>query len=260
MQRMPALSETEMSLFELKTRYVRNYLTFARTNSKDFLLYISGPGVYDSPAVDVELQSVPGRNGDLIRDNAKYGEHRFKNVDISYDAFFFDGLAPRTAAVKSWLLSPVGYQVLHDTYDPDFFRLAVCKDAVSFESKRGKGTSMKLTFHCQPQRWSMEGQRKLHIPQSTVIRNPYEFPAKPIIRVYGNGEGSVYIGDEVIHILQNDGYIDLNCETHNAYDSSGFCNDYVKTEDFPSLVPGKNNISWSGDITALEITPRWWTL
>ena len=58
MQRMPVLSETDMSLFELKTRYVRNYLTFAGKNSKDYLLYISGPGVYDSPAVDVELQTI----------------------------------------------------------------------------------------------------------------------------------------------------------------------------------------------------------
>lgn len=114
MQRMPILSETDMTLFELKTRYVRNYLTFAGKNSKDYLLYISGPGVYNSPATDMELQAIPGRNGDMIRDNARYGERRFKNVDISYDAFFFDGLAPRTAAVKSWLLSPAGYQVLHD--------------------------------------------------------------------------------------------------------------------------------------------------
>ncbi len=66
MRRMPILSETDMSLFELKTRYVRNYLTFAGKNSKDFLLYISGPGVYDNPEVDVELQSITGKNGDII--------------------------------------------------------------------------------------------------------------------------------------------------------------------------------------------------
>ena len=74
-----------------------------------------------------------------------------------------------------------------------------------------------------------------------------------------NGE-NVYIGDEVIQILANDGYIDLNCETHNAYDASGFCNGYVKSEDFPDLKPGKNHIAWSGAIDHVEITPRWWTL
>lgn len=260
MERMPVLSDRDMSLFELKTRYTRNYLTFAGRNSKDFLLYISGPGVYDSPEADVELQTVPGKNGDLIRDNAKAGERRFKNLDISYDAFFFDALAPRTAAVKSWLLSPVGYQILHDTYDPDFFRMGICREAIAFEPKRNRGAAMKLTFHCQPQRWSVDGQRKMRLEQGGVIRNPYDFPAKPIIRVYGSGEGRVFIGDESISILQNDGCIDLNCETHNAYDAAGFCNGYVKTNDFPELKPGRNTISWSGGITALEVTPRWWTL
>jgi len=61
MQRMPVLSDTDMNLFELKTRYVRNYLTFAGKNSKDFLLYISGPGVYNSPAVDMEMRRSPAR-------------------------------------------------------------------------------------------------------------------------------------------------------------------------------------------------------
>ena len=51
MERMPLLSGTDMSLFELKTRYVRNYLTYAGKNIKDFLLNISGPGVYNSPVV-----------------------------------------------------------------------------------------------------------------------------------------------------------------------------------------------------------------
>ena len=36
MQRMPVLSDTDMSLFELKTRYVRNFLTFAGKNSAGF--------------------------------------------------------------------------------------------------------------------------------------------------------------------------------------------------------------------------------
>ena len=139
MQRQPVLTPRDLSLFQLKTRYTRNYLTFAGKNSKDFLLYLSGPGVYDAPEVDMELTSIPGKNGDLIRENAKSGQRRYKNLDITYQAFFFDSLPARTASVKSWLLSPVGYQVLHDTYDPDFFRLALCREALSFEVKGKKG-------------------------------------------------------------------------------------------------------------------------
>lgn len=260
MPNIPILAQSDMSLFQLRTRNVRNFLTFAGKNSKDFLLYISGPGVYDAPAVDSTLQTISGKNGDLVMDNAKAGEHRFKNLDITYDAFFFDALAPRTASVKSWLFSPVGYQVLHDTYDPDFFRMAICKDALSFEPKRGKGASMKLVFHCQPQRWSIDGQRRIRMEESGIMKNPFSFRSKPIIRVYGSGAGKVHVRDVEISILQNEGYIDLDCETHNASNQNGFCNQYVKSGDFPELEPGRNAISWEGAITALEIMPRWWTL
>ena len=52
----------------------------------------------------------------------------------------------------------------------------------------------------------------------------------------------------------------LNCETHNAYNASGFCNETILSEDFPELPEGKTQITWTGGITAVEVTPRWWTL
>lgn len=139
-----------VSQFQLKDRYARQYLSFAGKSSKDFLLYLSGPGVYDSPAADVESTSVPGRNGDILTENAKAGRRRYQNVNIKYKAFFFNGLPAKTAAVKAWLLSPVGYQKLQDTYDPDFFRMAVCKDALAFDVTAQKAAEMELAFNCKP--------------------------------------------------------------------------------------------------------------
>ena len=152
-----------VSQFQLKDRYARQYLSFAGKSSKDFLLYLSGPGVYDSPAADVESTSVPGRNGDILTENAKAGRRRYQNVDIKYKAFFFNGLPAKTAAVKAWLLSPVGYQKLQDTYDPDFFRMAVCKDALAFDVTAQKAAEMELAFNCKPQRWSVDGQRTIRL-------------------------------------------------------------------------------------------------
>ena len=89
-----------VSQFQLKGRYARQYLSFAGKSSKDFLLYLSGPGVYDSPAADVESTSVLGRNGDILTENAKAGRRRYQNVDIKYKAFFFNGLPAKTAAAR----------------------------------------------------------------------------------------------------------------------------------------------------------------
>lgn len=45
-----------------------------------------------------------------------------------------------------------------------------------------------------------------------------------------------------------------------AYNAGGFCNGTIQSDDFPDFEPGKNHISWTGGISYLEITPRWWTL
>lgn len=104
-----------VSQFQLKGRYARQYLSFAGKSSKDFLLYLSGPGVYDSPAAGCgESTSVPAER-DIITENARTGRRRYQNVDIKYKAFFFNGLPAKTAPVKAWLLSPIGYQKLQDT-------------------------------------------------------------------------------------------------------------------------------------------------
>lgn len=247
---------------ERKGLFKRQFFSFAGKSSTEFLLYISGPGVYDSPESDMELTTVPGKNGDIITDNAKKGQRRYKNLDITYDAFFFSGLPAKTQAVKSWLLSPVGYQKLQDTYDPDFFRLAVYKSAIAFETTTNhKAAKMELTFHCQPQRWSVDGQRKVKLNSPGAIRNPFAFPSKPLIRVYGGSEGVLYVGDNAITIYSfTGGYVDLNCETHNAYNATGFCNGSIKSDDFPTLAAGRNTITWTGGITAVEVTPKWWTL
>ena len=189
-----------ISPFETRGRFRRNYLSFAGRNSKEFLLYLSGPGVYDSPEVDVTATSVPGKNGDILTENARSGQRRFHNVDIKYEAFFFDGLPAKTTAVKSWLLSPVGYQKLMDTYNPDFFRMAVCREAVEFEVTGQKAAKMDLVFHCKPQRWSVEGQKPIRMEEAGILRNPFNFPSQPVIRVFGEGNGKLYVGDNLITI------------------------------------------------------------
>ena len=207
-----------VSQFQLKGRYARQYLSFAGKSSKDFLLYLSGPGVYDSPAADVESTSVPGRNGDIITENARTGRRRYQNVDIKYKAFFFNGLPAKTAAVKAWLLSPIGYQKLQD------------------------------------------GQRSIRLENRATLKNPFAFPAQPIFKVYGDSGGELYVGEEKITIHSIKDYVLLNCETHNAYNAAGFCNETILSDDFPELPEGKTQITWTGGITAVEVTPRWWTL
>ncbi len=243
--------------------FKRSYFTFNGKNSKDFMLFLSGPAVYNSAAPDVESITIPGRNGELIQNNAATSRRRFANVDISYDAFFFNGLPAQTAAVKAWLLSPNSYCELRDTYDPDFYRMAVCTSAIEFDVTRQKAAEMTLTFNCKPQRWSIAGSQPITFTASgTVLNNRYEFYAEPLITVTGTGAGILKIGDYSVALYYfDDGDITLDSETQNAYLADGsFCNDSIYTDEFPLLAPGNNTVSWTGGIETVSITPRWWTL
>ncbi len=241
----------------------RNYFEFNGKSSKDFHLYLSGPGIYNAPGPDVESVSIPGLNGEIMMDNAKTGFRRYPNVDIEYDAFFTFGLPEKTREVKAWLLAPTGYQILQDSFDPDFYRMAMCTQAVEFEVENNFGAQMTLTFSCKPQRYAVSGDSTTTFTSSgRTITNPYEFPSQPNIRVYGSSRtGTLTIGDYSVVINSWPGsYIDLNCETQNAYMGSGFCNSYISSDDFPVLMPGSNTIRFTGGISSVEIQPRWWTL
>ena len=138
--------------------------------------------------------------------------------------------------------------------------MAVCKDALEFDVTVQKAAEMELTFNCKPQRWSVDGQRVIRLDGRSTLKNPFAFPAQPIFKVYGDSGGELYVGEEKITIHSIKDYVLLNCETHNAYNASGFCNETILSDDFPELPEGKTQITWTGGITAVEVTPRWWTL
>ncbi|MCD8286524.1 MAG: hypothetical protein LUD50_04805 [Clostridia bacterium] len=252
----------------------RHFLEFNGVNSKQYHLYLSGPGVYNAPAPDVSTTSIPGVNGELIQNNAMAGMRRFSNVDIQYTAFFAEGLPIKTMAVKSWLLSPTSYCRLIDDYDPTFYRMAICTNAVEFEVTRNRVAEMDLTFSCKPQRWLRSGETAQTFTASgEVLRNPFAFPAQPVIHVIGTGTTTLTIGDYsvAINLSLSGGYdIALNCETQNAYYGDDhsvssvigeFCNDQIKSDYFPMLMPGDNVIEWTGSkVSKVTIEPRWWTL
>ena len=84
--------ETEQNLRSLQDQAATTNATLAKIDEAGEKLQnigssvenLSGPGVYDSPAADVESTSVPGRNGDIITENARTGRRRYQNVDIKY--------------------------------------------------------------------------------------------------------------------------------------------------------------------------------
>ena len=237
---------------------MKNYFFFNGARSIDKGLTIEYcPSVGTGQRV-VEKISVPGRSGDLVIDTGAYG-----NYIQPYEIWFKDGLRGTTRAARDiaqWLLSGVGYMRLEDTYDPEIFRLAMFTGPFDVENWMLIAGRATLEFDCQPQRWLKTGQLPVAVQSGQSLINTWQ-PAKPLIQVTGTGDGTLVVGGSTISISDMTGAITLDSETEDAYSGTENLNNNVQVNGgYPILQNGETAVSFSGGITAVKITPRWWSL
>lgn len=264
---------------------MRNWFTFGDMDSRDFGVYISGSGTFDSPARSYENISVPGRDGDLLGIS-----HRLQNARLQYPAFIYKDFNESMAAFRSALLSTIGYARLWDSYHRDEYRLAVFKGAldVSPTEKLDAGR-FTIEFEVMPQRWLLEGEAALVLWEydgltneedvalttesdveidaattqvtSATLTNPSAMPSRPLI--IATGPGTVTLGDQVVTVDVEAGVtVYIDCEMMDAYSLSGGqmvsenANVSFSGNDFPTLKAGDTGVTYT--TAGLEIVPRWW--
>ena len=96
----------------------------------------------------------------------------------------------------------------------------------------------------------------LTLTEPTSILNMGTFESEPIITVYGQGNITLTFNNYNIILNNIEEKITINSEILNAYDGNLSLNNKM-SGDFPVLKLGENNISWTGSVTKLEITPNW---
>ena len=94
------------------------------------------------------------------------------------------------------------------------------------------------------------------LTEPTDILNTGTFESEPIITVYGQGNITLTFNNSNIILNNIEEKITINSEILNAYDGNSSLNNKM-SGDFPVFKLGENNISWTGSVTKLEITPNW---
>lgn len=238
-----------------------NYFKFGDHTSLDFDMHIEKVPAIKGATRRRTTVSVAGRNGDL-----HYDEDTFSNYKQPYECYFHGDLptTEQAHAIKAWLHCSGEYLRLEDTYDPKYFRMATFIGPLDVNNHLNKYGRCTVYFDCAPQFFLKSGEFPVVISRAGVIDNPTSQKALPLITVYGTGVGSVTIGSVTVEIKAIDGELILDCDTEDAYkwidgDLSNE-NENIKAPDFPKLLPGENAVSFTGGITSVEITPRWWEL
>ena len=238
-------------------------ISFNSVSSADVGIEVETFPDYSIPDKEYEVIHVPGRNGDVIIDTGTY-----KNVSRVYEvsiATYDISFHRKMARVAQWLYTASGYARLEDSYEPDFYRLAYYNKKVDIENLFNQAGKAKLEFICKPQRFLKSGDLPVtYTGGSGTIVNETNFDALPIINLTTNNtSGALAIGNTVITIHDGAGQnLTVNSELQDVYSGNANKNSYVtlNTGVFPNIKPGTNTILFSGGITSVSITPKWYTI
>lgn len=161
-------------------------LIFDGEDSRNYGVYITGQAVYNAPVRDVEMISIPGRNGAFALDKG-----RFENIEVSYPAGIFAdteaNFAQAISDFRNLLCSRSGYVRLTDEYNPDEYRMAVYKSGLEVSPTQLKAGEFDITFDCKPQRYLLSGEEVINVSSGDAILNPTLFESSPMLEVEGYG-------------------------------------------------------------------------
>lgn len=116
---------------------------------------------------------------------------------------------------------------------------------------------IQVTFKINPGFFYLgSGDTPIPIGAPGTLNNPGTHKAKPYIKITGTGDFDLDINGRVCSFTGITDYIELDSETEYAYRGTENIGDQMEGE-YPYFDVGINNIAWTGNITNLQIIPRW---
>lgn len=162
-------------------------LSFDNVSSRSYGVYITGEAVYNAPERDVEMISIPGRNGAFALDKG-----RFENIEVTYPAGIFaqneTDFANAISDFRNFLCSREGYVRLTDEYNPNEYRMAIYKSGLEVEPAMLRAGEFEITFDCKPQRFLTSGETEVTVASGGTLTNPTLFDSSPLLAIEGYGD------------------------------------------------------------------------
>ena len=232
------------------------YFIYNDKSSEDFNIKIKTINNLSSPQRSIEKILVPGRNGELILDNGN-----FENFILTIECYLNCSSKDKNVIskeIKRWLQSDFSYKKLILSNDTEFYYEAYCDTKLDFEYISSNFESFLISFSCKPYK-KETNEDIITITESINIYNNY-MPSNPLIKVVGSGDVIVSINNQELILKGLEDEIEIDSELMNAYKKINgdivLLNNKMYS-DFPVLESGENQISFEGNISKIEIIPRW---
>ncbi len=245
------------NLFNFTTNR-RGLLVYGGEASADFGIVIGEAPAFERPTRKQKVYAVPGRNGSIV-----FQQEAWNDVTRAYKVWLTDtpdkDLVDNVNAFEAWLNSKTGYNRLEDSFEPDVYRLAYYSGGDSVANSLMQYGEATIKFICRPERFYKDFENAITVANGSQLVNETRFNSKPFIYLEGSGAVSLSIEGVTITATLTD-YINIDCETMNAYREPSENKNSDIGGTFPTIKPGINNIGITGTVTSATITPRYFTI
>lgn len=240
-------------------QYERAHFLYGGRYSHEMGLSISADTTQTSPEYDVEFQEVAGKDGDMAMDNKRLKPFVYPIRTMLQTET--EDVHRAASEISRWLKRDVRYKPLQLSWDSGYIYSAIFYEQFDIEDLLPKFGRIPLNFKCHPIKYAVAGQRKMTFTNGMSVHNPEDRTAKPLIEITGSGNITLKKnGANWLILTAVDGSITIDAKTMSVYKGTAKAFDKMNANlkpMFPVFSPGDNVITWTGNMTKLEITPRW---
>lgn len=237
----------------------KGWFEYKGINSLDMYLRIINDISFPSPEADIDFVEVLGKDGDVAIDN-----ERLKGVNFSIPVQLRlpKDIDVNTMATKisEWLKTDIGWHPLRFSGSKDYEYIAICYEQFNIQETLKQFGRTVINFRLKPYKRKVDKQI-IELTNGMTVLNLENKESKPLINIEGSGDIKLKNNGIDWLILKGvDSSITVDSEIMSVY--KGDRPEFSKMNStlrplFPILYPGENKITWIGNITKIEVDPRW---
>lgn len=219
----------------------------------DYGMYISKRPTIPSPGRRVSYIDIPGRHSKL-----RYDEGSFEDITIGIECAVKEkeNLALKIDEIKAWLFG-IGESDLIFSFQPDKRYRAQVVNAIDFSQVYRYTSRFPIIFNCRPFKYAVQNTPLTITESGSYITNPGTIESEPVVTVYGTGDITLKVNEQVVELKSVTSQMILNSVLQDAYDETGNSLNNKMNGEFITFDIGMNQIEWTGNVERIEILPNW---
>ena len=226
-------------------KFITNIVFNNLNSSKDL-----GLAITDMANIPVANETIEMVNGYIIRT----GEYLPIELPITFRSKNLKNIIDHQEEILDWLYNVKDNKLIL-SFMPNRYYIVnnVVVDNISRDFD--KYNTISVTFTLEPFKYDIYDKMMI-LTKSEKIYYMGNAKGKPKLKIYGSGNIELTINSETIQIKNIDEYVELDSKFLLCLNKNQQSKSRDMSGGFPILTKGINNISWTGNVTKIELLKR----